>query len=43
MGIPAPSQRASAVIFTDYGEAAAINELGRGTELPAAVSADNSE
>jgi hypothetical protein len=39
-----PSQRASAVIFTaDYGEAAAINELGRGTGLPAAVSGDNSE
>ena len=39
-----PRQRASAVIFTgDYGEAAAINELGRGTGLPAAVSADNSE
>jgi len=27
----------------DYGEAAAINELGRGTGLPIAVSADNSE
>jgi hypothetical protein len=39
-----PSQRASAVIYTgDYGEAAAINELGRGTGLPIAVSADNSE
>jgi hypothetical protein len=39
-----PSQRASAVIFTaDYGEAAAINELGRGTGLPTAVSGDNSE
>jgi hypothetical protein len=39
-----PSQRASAVIFTtDYGEAGAINELGRGTGLPAAVSGHNSE
>ena len=39
-----PRQRASAVIFTgDYGEAAAINELGPGTGLPAAVSGDNSE
>ena len=32
-------QRASAVIFTsNYGEASAINELGRGTSLPQAVS-----
>ncbi|HME66006.1 MAG TPA: glycosyltransferase family 39 protein [Streptosporangiaceae bacterium] len=39
-----PSQQASAVIFTaDYGEAAAINELGRGTGLPTAVSGDNTE
>jgi hypothetical protein len=39
-----PSQRASAVIFTaDYGEAAAINELGRGTGLPTAVRGDNTE
>ena len=39
-----PRQRASAVIFTgDYGEAGAINELGRGTGLPAAVSGQNSE
>ncbi len=39
-----PRQRASAVIFTaDYGEAGAINELGRGTGLPIAVSGDNSE
>jgi hypothetical protein len=38
------SQRASAVIFTDtYGEAGAINELGRGTGLPTAVSSQNSE
>jgi 4-amino-4-deoxy-L-arabinose transferase-like glycosyltransferase len=35
-------QRASAVIFTaDYSEAAAINELGRGTGLPTAVSGQN--
>jgi hypothetical protein len=35
-------QRASAVIFTaDYSEAAAINELGRGTGLPTAVSGHN--
>jgi Dolichyl-phosphate-mannose-protein mannosyltransferase len=39
-----PRQRASAVIFTDeYGEAAAINELGRGMGLPTAVSGQNSE
>ncbi len=39
-----PSQRASAVLFTDtYGEAGAINELGRGTGLPTAVSSQNSE
>jgi hypothetical protein len=39
-----PRQRASAVIFTgDYGEAGAINELGRGTGLPTAVSGQNSE
>jgi hypothetical protein len=38
-----PRQRASAVIFTaDYGEAGAINELGRGTGLPTAVSGQNS-
>jgi hypothetical protein len=37
-------QRAGAVIFTaDYGEAGAINELGRGTGLPTAVSDQNSE
>jgi 4-amino-4-deoxy-L-arabinose transferase-like glycosyltransferase len=35
-------QRASAVIFTaDYGEAGAIDELGRGTGLPTAVSGHN--
>ncbi len=39
-----PRQRASAVIFTDdYGEAGAINELGRGMGLPTAVSSQNSE
>jgi hypothetical protein len=39
-----PAQRASAVIFTaDYGEAGSINELGRGTGLPTAVSGQNSE
>jgi len=40
-GLPA-RQRATAVVFTaDYGEAGAINELGRGTGLPAAVSGQN--
>jgi hypothetical protein len=35
-------QRANAVIFTsNYGEASAINELGRGTGLPEAVSGHN--
>ena len=39
-----PRQRASAVIFAaDYGEAGAVNELGRGMGLPTAVSAQNSE
>jgi Dolichyl-phosphate-mannose-protein mannosyltransferase len=37
-----PSQRAHAVIFTgEYGEAGAINNLGRGTGLPTAVSGQN--
>jgi hypothetical protein len=37
-----PRQRASAVIFAaNYGEAGAINELGRGTGLPEAVSGHN--
>ncbi|MGC5411477.1 hypothetical protein ACPXCX_48580, partial [Streptomyces sp. DT225] len=37
-GLP-QEQRAHAVIYTaDYGEAGAINELGRGTGLPHAVS-----
>ncbi len=40
----APGQRANAVIFTaDYGEAGAVNELGRGMGLPTAVSAHNSD
>jgi hypothetical protein len=39
-----PGQRVRAVIFTaDYGEAGAINELGRGMGLPTAVSSQNSE
>jgi hypothetical protein len=39
-----PSQQASTVIFAgDYGEAGAINELGRGTGLPTAVSGHNTE
>jgi hypothetical protein len=39
-----PSQRASAVLYADnYGEAGAINELGRGMGLPTAVSRQNSE
>jgi hypothetical protein len=39
-----PRPRARAVILTgDYGEAGAINELGRGTGLPTAVSGKNSE
>ena len=37
-----PRQRAHAVIFaSNYGEASAINELGRGTGLPQAVSGHN--
>jgi hypothetical protein len=39
-----PTQRDHAVIFAaDYGEAGAINELGRGEGLPVAVSGHNSE
>lgn len=39
-----PSERAHAVIFTaDYGEAGAINELGRSDGLPIAVSGHNNE
>ncbi|MHB8378321.1 MAG: glycosyltransferase family 39 protein [Acidimicrobiales bacterium] len=39
-----PRQRSHAVIFTaDYGEAGAINELGRGIGLPIAVSGQNNE
>ncbi|WP_329318560.1 MULTISPECIES: ArnT family glycosyltransferase [unclassified Streptomyces] len=42
-GLPA-GQRANAVIFTaDYGEAGALNELGRGTGLPTAVSSHNTD
>jgi hypothetical protein len=41
-GLPA-TQRARAVIFTtEYGEAGAINELGRADHLPEAVSGHNS-
>jgi 4-amino-4-deoxy-L-arabinose transferase-like glycosyltransferase len=37
-------ERSQAVIFTaDYGEAGAINELGRSTGLPTAVSGQNNE
>jgi hypothetical protein len=39
-----PSQRAHAVIFTaNYGEAGAINEMGRSAGLPDAVSGQNNE
>jgi 4-amino-4-deoxy-L-arabinose transferase-like glycosyltransferase len=39
-----PADRTGAVIFTaDYGEAGAINELGRGLGLPTAVSGHNTE
>jgi putative flippase GtrA len=39
-----PAQRAHAVIFTaNYGEASAINNLGRADGLPTAVSPDDSE
>ncbi|MBD0742628.1 glycosyltransferase family 39 protein [Streptomyces sp. CBMA152] len=42
-GLPA-EQRANAVIFAaDYSEAGAINELGRGTGLPTAVSSQNTD
>ena len=38
------SQRAEAVLFAaDYGEAGAINELGRSSGLPIAVSGHNNE
>jgi hypothetical protein len=43
MDLPA-AQPASAVLFADnYGLAGAVNELGRGTGLPTAVSSQNSE
>jgi hypothetical protein len=39
-----PDQRPDAVIFTaDYSEAGAINELGRDSGLPTAVSGQNTE
>jgi hypothetical protein len=39
-----PAQRAHAVIYTaNYGEAGAINELGRADGLPTAVSGHNTE
>jgi hypothetical protein len=39
-----PSQRARTVLYAStYGLAGAINELGRGTGLPTAVSSQNSE
>jgi len=39
-----PSERSHAVILTaDYGEAGAINELGRGSGLPTAVCGQNNE
>jgi 4-amino-4-deoxy-L-arabinose transferase-like glycosyltransferase len=39
-----PAEQARTVIVTDdYAEAAAINELGRGTGLPTAVSSQNNE
>lgn len=38
------AQRANAVIYaSDYGEEGAINELGRGTGLPAAVGSQNTD
>jgi hypothetical protein len=43
LSIP-PQQRRNALIYTaEYGEAGAINELGRGMGLPAAVSGHNTE
>jgi hypothetical protein len=39
-----PEQRSHAVIFTaDYGEAGAVDELGRSAGLPTAVSGQNNE
>jgi Dolichyl-phosphate-mannose-protein mannosyltransferase len=39
-----PAQRANAVIYaSDYGEEGAINELGRGTGLPAAAGGQNTD
>ncbi len=39
-----PARRADAVIYaSDYGEEGAINELGRGTGLPAAVGGQNTD
>jgi len=39
-----PAQRANAVIYaSDYSEEGAVNELGRGTGLPAAVGGQNTD
>jgi hypothetical protein len=39
-----PAGRANAVIYaSDYGEEGAVNELGRGTGLPAAVGGQNTD
>ena len=41
--LPAAQRRHTAVITTDYGEAGAINELGRNSGLPHAYGKQNSE
>ncbi|HWE56655.1 MAG TPA: glycosyltransferase family 39 protein [Acidimicrobiales bacterium] len=42
-GLPAPVQAHSVLFTADYGEAGAINELGRTAGLPGAVSGQNNE
>ena len=41
--LPATAQQQTAVITADYGEAGAINELGRHSGLPHALSTQNNE
>jgi 4-amino-4-deoxy-L-arabinose transferase-like glycosyltransferase len=41
--IPAEQRQHAVIMAADYGEAGAINELGRGTGLPIAVGDQNSE
>ncbi|MGB9112294.1 MAG: glycosyltransferase family 39 protein [Acidimicrobiales bacterium] len=41
--LPSPVRRHALIVTNNYGEAGALNELGRGTGLPVALSDQNSE